>query len=128
MLQHLYGEFIALIELAGCVHDQEDNVASFQSFTHLDHHLATKGTIRLAYARSIDQYDLRPALVSALAFGQVDDALDPIARGLRFGRDDREFFAHERIEQRGLAGVGTTEDADKTGAERHRLRVLGIRS
>src|SRR5258706_791844 len=128
MLQHLYGEFIALIELSGCVHNEEDNVAAFESLPHFDHHLAAERAVGLVYARSIDQYDLRPALVSTLAFGQVDDALDPIARGLRFGRDDREFFAHERIEQRGLAGVGTTEDAAKTGAERHRLRVLGIRS
>ena len=70
------------------------------------------------HARSINQHDLCAAL--ALNLGQVHDALDPVACGLRLGRDDGQLLAHERIEQGGLASVRTTEDADKTGAERHR--------
>ena len=118
MLQHLEGKLIALIELAGRVHDQENNVAAFQGLTHLDHHLAAQRAVWLVHAWSVDQHDLRG--VAAFAFGQIDDALNSIARGLRLGRDDREFFAYERIEQRGLASVGAAEDADKTGAERHK--------
>ena len=118
MLQHLDGELIALIQFARSIHDQQDKIAAFQRLAHFDHHLAAERTVRLVYARSIDQNDLRG--VAAFALGQIDDALNSIARGLRFGRDDGEFFAHESIEQRGLAGVRAAENADKTGAERHR--------
>src|SRR4029077_14996366 len=106
------------------VHDEEDYIAALQSLSHLDHHLAAEGTVRLMHAGSVDQDDLRG--VAAFAFEQVDDALNPIARGLRFGRDDRELFTHESIEQRGLAGVRAAEDADKTGAEGH--KDAGLRS
>ena len=131
MFQHLDRELIALIQLARCVHDQQDNVATFHSLAHLDHHLAAEGAVRLVYAGSIDQDDLRAALVFTFTLGNIDDALDPVACGLRLRRDDREFFAHKRIEQRGLARVRATENANKTGVEGHRVGLrasaIGLR-
>jgi len=49
---------------------------------------------------------------------------------LRLGRNDSELFANESVEQRGLASVRAAEDADETGAERHKggfgLRLSGF--
>ena len=118
MLQHLYGELIAPIQLARRIHDQEHEIAAFQSLPHFDHHLAAQRAVRLVHSGSIDQDNL--CGVVAFALRQVDDALDSVACGLRFGRNDCEFFAHESIEQRGLAGVRAAENADKTGAEGHK--------
>jgi hypothetical protein len=70
------------------------------------------------YARSVDQHDLSAAL--SFTFWEVDDALNSVARGLGLGRNNRKLFAHKRIEQRGLACVRAAEDANKTGAERHK--------
>ena len=118
MLQHLDGEFIALIELARGIHDQKNKIAAFQRLAHLDHHFAAERTVGLVYAWRIDQDDLRR--VATLGLGKVDDTLNAIACGLRLRRDDSQLLAHESIEQGGLAGVGTTENADKTRTERHR--------
>src|SRR5713101_5359296 len=107
MFQHLDGELIALIELAGCVHDQEHDVASFQSLAHLDHHLPSQRAVWLVYAWCVDQDDLRACL--AFALREMDDALNSVARVLQFGRNDGELFAHESIEHRGLASVRATE-------------------
>src|ERR1700722_11952165 len=118
MLQHLNGKLIALIELARCIHDQQHNVAALQSLAHLDHHLSSERAVWFVDARCIDQNDLRATLI--FAFGNVDDALNPITRGLRLRRNDRKLFAHESIEQRGLACVWTAEDANKTRTEGHK--------
>src|SRR5258708_3688251 len=118
MFHHLDGEFIALIEFAGCIHNQEDDVASFQSLADLDHHLPPQRTVWLVYARCIDQDYLRACLT--LALGNIDDALNSVARSLRLGRNNGELFAHKSIEQRGLASVRTAENTNKTGAEGHK--------
>src|SRR6267154_1806278 len=118
MFQHLDGEFIALIKFAGCIHNQEDDVAAFQGLAHLDHHFPPQRTVWLVYARCIDQDDLRTTL--AFALGNIDDALNSVTRSLRLGRNNGELFAHKSIEQRGLASVRTAENTHKTGAEGHR--------
>ncbi len=74
------------------------------------------------HAGSVDENDL-PGW-AALLLGHVDDSQDAVARGLRLGADDGELFADERIQQRGLAGVGASEDADETGMEGHGDRLL----
>ena len=66
----------------------------------------------------VDEHDLSTAL--PFAFGNVDDALNPVPRGLGLGGNDRELFAYERIEQRGLARVGAAENTNETGAEWHK--------
>ena len=77
-------------------------------------------------ARSVDQHNLRAGL--PLALRHIDNTLDSVASGLRLRRDDRQLLADESIEQRGLAGVGATEDANETGAERHRKGRLAASS
>ena len=69
-------------------------------------------------AGSVDEDDLASAF--SLPFRDVDNALDPAARGLRLGRNDREFLAHKRIEQRGLARIGPPENANETGFKWHK--------
>src|ERR1700733_15041829 len=96
VLKHLNRELILLIELASRVHDQQDKIAALQSFANFDHHFASERAVGFVNARGIEQYNLCASLPFAL--GNVYDALDSIARSLRFGGDDREFFAHERIE------------------------------
>ena len=52
-----------------------------------------------------------------LAFGTMDDAVIGVARGLRFGRDDGDLGADQRIEQRGFADVGATDEHGEAGFE-----------
>ena len=100
----------------------QHEIAAFQRFAHLDHHLAAQRTVGLVHSRSIDQHDLRRRRLP-FALGNVNDALNAVARGLRLGRDDGQLLAHQRIEQRGLARVGAAENADETGAEWHREKA-----
>ena len=51
---------------------------------------------------------------SALAALHVDIALDAMPRRLRLMSDNGDFLANERVQQRGLARVGPTDDGDKT--------------
>src|ERR1700686_4335052 len=69
------------------------------------------------HAGSVDEHDLGPVL--AFILRNLDNALNAVARGLRLGRNDRQLFAHERIEQGGLARVRAAENANETGAEWH---------
>ena len=79
------------------------------------HHLAAEDVLGLVDAGRIDQDDLRVVA--------IHDALDAIARGLRLGRNDRDLAADERVHQRGFAGVGTADDCDETGFERHEIKL-----
>ena len=67
----------------------------------------------------IDQHNLSAVFALAFALGNVNHALNAVARGLRLGRNDRQLLAHERIEQSGLARVGAAENANETGAKWH---------
>src|ERR1700680_1714322 len=84
------------------------------------------------HAGSVDEHDLGPVL--AFILRNVNNALNAVARVLRVGRNDRQLFAHERIEQGGLARVRAAENANETGAEWHGwvlglgCSVLGVRS
>jgi len=49
----------------------------------------------------------------------IEDALNAIAGGLGFGRDDGDFLADEGVDERGFARVGAAYDCDETGLERH---------
>ena len=44
------------------------------------------------------------------------DADDAIARGLRLLADDGQLLADDAVEERGLAGVGLSDDGDDSGA------------
>jgi hypothetical protein len=56
------------------------------------HHLAAENVFRLVNAGRIDENDLR--IVA------VDDSLDAVARGLRPRRNDRNFLADQRVDER----------------------------
>ena len=45
----------------------------------------------------------------------VVDAGDPVARGLRLGRDDGQLLADDAVEQRRLADVRSAQDGDRAG-------------
>ena len=76
------------------------------------HHFAVETAIRLVHAGRINENDLASG---TLAFGlDVENALDVHARGLRLFRDDGDFLADQRIEQRAFTGVGTADDRYKT--------------
>src|SRR5258708_35708092 len=100
MSSHLDGELSERIELLGCVPTEEQNLAAFQSFAQPDHHLPAQRTVWLVDAGRVDQNDLRAALSFAFTFGNIDHALNPVARGLRLGRNDGELFTHESIKKR----------------------------
>src|SRR5208283_3348736 len=106
------------IKLVRDIHDYQHKVAAFERFPYLDHHLAAQRTVWFVHAGSIDEHNLSAAL--ALAFRNMNDALNTVARSLRLGGDDGQFFADQRVEQRGLARVGAAENANKTGAKGHR--------
>ena len=59
--------------------------------------------------RRIDEGDLHART--------IEHAEHAVARGLRARRDDGEFFADERIEQRRLADVGTADERGETRAK-----------
>src|SRR5262249_60356952 len=59
----------------------------------------------------------------------VGDAEDAPPGRVRNGRGDRDLVATERIDERGLADVGTARDRDEPGAERrHSSNVSGSSS
>src|SRR4029077_15405115 len=51
--------------------------------------------------------------------GNVEDALNAVARGLWLRTDDGQPFASQRIEQGGFAGVGPAEDAHESRTKGH---------
>src|SRR5215469_6938573 len=118
------------IELVRDVHDNQYKVATFESLAYLNHHLAPERTVGFVNPRSIDQHDL-PATFS-FTLGNVHDALNTVARGLRLRRNDGQLLANHSIEQRRLTGVGPAENADESGAEWHeigfRLSASGVRA
>src|SRR5204862_3559789 len=56
----------------------------------------------------VHQQDLRVVLNG--------DAHQPRTRGLRLVADDRDFLSNQRVDERGLAGVGRADDGDEAGA------------
>jgi hypothetical protein len=49
----------------------------------------------------------------------IEDALNAVARGLRFRGNDGDFLADERVDEGGFAGIGAANDRDETGFEGH---------
>src|SRR6266478_3756446 len=73
-------------------------------------------------SRGVDEHDL-PGFASFL-LGDVDDAEDTVARRLWLRRNDGQFLADQRIQQRALSSIGTAENANESGVEGHRIRLL----
>src|SRR3954447_15664976 len=77
---------------------------------------AAQQAARLVQSRGVDEHQL-PA-------GPGHHAADGVPRGLRAVADDADLRADHRVGQRGLAGVGTADQAGEAAAERL-LLVLG---
>ena len=68
----------------------------------------------------------RSSFLAGLLLGgtNIDNPENAVARGLRLRRNDRQFLADQRIQQRALARIGTAENADESGVEGHGDRLL----
>ena len=71
-------------------------------------HGAVEPALGLEDARSIDE--------DQLAAAGHRDAAHGHARRLNFVRNDRHFGAHQRVDKRRFASVGTTQNRDETAA------------
>ena len=69
------------------------------------------------HTRSINQYNLRSGI--ALPFRKIHDAHYAVTCRLRLGADNCQLLSRKRIQQRRLAGVGTSEDAHKSRMKGH---------
>jgi len=105
------------LHAAGGVHEDEDEVAGFESFVDLLQHAAVKVRAGLVDAGRIDKNDLRGG-IRALVRGNLDHAHDAIARGLGLGGDNRHLLAGEGVEERAFADVGPAENGDESGFQR----------
>ena len=97
---------------ANRVHHQQHQVTRHERFVDFTHHAAVELRRSYVNAGRIHKYDLRRRMF-AFALGDLDHSVDTGARGLRFGRDDCDLLADERIQQCGLAGVGPADDGDE---------------
>ena len=105
------GEAVAGAVVDGRVGDEAEDVNAFEGVLEFVHHHAAEDVSGLVDAGRVYQDDL--GVVA------IQDALNAIAGGLGLGRDDGDFLADERIDERGFAGVGTPDDRDETGLEGH---------
>jgi len=90
------------------VGDMDDHVNPLDGVTDFVVEIGDEATrLRLKNAWRIHKHNLAGRL--------RDDAVVGVARGLRLRGDDGNFGADERIEQRGLAGVGAADEYGETG-------------
>ena len=101
----------------GGVDNYEDQVRSIHRLADFRHHLSSQRIVGPVHTRSVNQYNLRSGIT--LPFQKIHDAHDAVTRRLRLGADNRQLLSRKRIQQRGLAGVGTSEDAHKSRMKGH---------
>src|SRR6478752_4176613 len=112
MFDEIKDLFIGSTKTIRGVNQQQDEVARFKGCVNFLHHFAVEAAIRLVDAGRIDKNNLASG---ALPFWlDVENALDVHARGLRLFRDDGDFFADQRVEQRAFTGIGTADDRYET--------------
>ena len=99
------------------IHDKQHRIPRLQRIMHLLHHPPVKLRIRLMNPRRIHQHHLRrrmPRLAFSLLLQRnLQHAMDPRPRRLRLMRHDRKLLPQQRIQQRGFARIGATNDRDK---------------
>lgn len=110
-LEPFDGEFIAAAEVDGSVGDEAEDVNAFESVLEFVHHHAAEDVFWFVDARSIYEDDL--GVVA------IEDALNAVAGGLGFGRDDGDFLADKSIDEGGFARVRAANDRYETGLEGH---------
>src|SRR5436305_9666273 len=99
------------------IHYPENEVAALHSIADISHHFPSQRTVRGMHSWGVNEDNL--SCRSSLFFGNMHDPKNAIARGLRFGTDNRQLLADEFVQQSGFAGVGTAEDANESGAKGH---------
>ena len=123
VLEQLENKLVALAERLRSINDQKSHIALLERSAHFTHHPAAQRRIGLMHARSIDQHNLSRR--SSLPALHVDVSLDAMPRSLRLVRNDRDLFANQRIQQRRLSRIGTTDNGDEAGSKGH--KTLGNR-
>ncbi len=91
------------------VEHQRDDIHRVERRFNFVNHLAAENRIRPMQPGRVNENHLRA--------GAIHDPLNSIARGLRMRRDDRNLLRDEPIDQRGLAGIRTADDRNKSGLE-----------
>ena len=118
--RHLAEDRLGLLvdPLAG-VEQHADEVGVMRPGPGGRHHGAVEPSLRHEDAGRVDQDDLGVV---------VDhDAADQRAGGLHLARDDGDLGADQRIDQRGLADIGSADQRDKAAARRSRCNVaIGV--
>src|ERR1700730_4921343 len=103
---------------AAGVHHQHEEIDSFKRGGHFLHHLPTERGIRFVHAGSINENDL--------AFRFRQDALDAVARRLRFGSDDGNFLSDQPIYERGFPRVWPPENRDEARTKHFSFLVFRV--
>ena len=95
----------------GGIDDQQDRIGVFRARPGRADHGAVQPAARPEDARRIDKHDL--------GFARHRDAAHGHARGLHLGGDDGDLGAHQRIVERGFAGIGRADDGAEAAARGH---------
>ena len=95
------------------VHEHQHKVARLKRFVNLLQHPPVELRARLVYSGRIDKDDLRRRM-NALFRRNFDHANNPVARGLRLGRDNGHLLARKRIQKSALAHVRPAENGNKS--------------
>ena len=93
----------------GGINQKRDDIDIVQLEQRTLVELGTQAVLRLMNTRGIDK--------DQLVAGTVDDGAHAAASRLGHRRGDGDLFAIAGVEQRGLAGVGTTDQGHETAAE-----------
>src|SRR5689334_5132199 len=112
MFDEIHDLFIGGAEAVSSVNQQQNEVAALKGGVDFLHHFAVQAAIRFVHAGRIDKNNLASW---ALPFWlDVENSLDVHARGLRLFRNDGDFLADQRVEQRAFTGVGAADNRYKT--------------
>ena len=104
--EDLVHKFVPMFGTLGYVGDVKDDVSVLEGPLHHLHHRLVKLVIGFQNTRRIGIDDLEVVA--------VDDTQNPVARGLRLRRDDRQLFADQCVHECRFADVGIPDDIYKT--------------
>ena len=96
------------------VNQYQHDVACLERLVDFLQHAPIQMRCRLVHSRRIDKNNLRRR-VNLFSRIHLHHADDTVACGLRLRSDNGHFLAGERIHQRAFAGVGPTQNGNKSG-------------
>ena len=114
VFDHFNDALVFGADSAGGINDVDDDINAFERVANFVMKIGDE-FVRRGFEKP------RRVHENNLAFGPVDDAVVGVARGLRLRRDDGDFGADERVEQRGFADVGAADEHGEAGFESGRL-------